>query len=256
MDDVFSNAWQILVQIVTNLTNPDEWRKVLEKPEVFWAAFLVVNLIVFTETGLLIGFFLPGDSLLVTVGIVAQGYWSLGETVILTICLCISAVVGDTVGFWIGKRAGPRIFQREKSFFFRRDYLLMAQDFYNLHGGKTIIIARFIPIIRTFAPVVAGIGNMPYRRFIAFNVIGGISWIISMMTLGYTLHLWAEPLVNTITGWFGIEKKFRVDRNIDIIVIIIIAISVFPLFWKGLRSYQAKRKQARAQNTTMNLPAA
>jgi membrane-associated protein len=159
--------------------------------------------------------------------------------------LCISAIVGDTVGYWIGLRAGPRLFQKEKSFFFRKDYLQMAQDFYTEHGGKTIIIARFVPIIRTFAPVVAGIGQMPYRRFLSFNVIGGISWITSMMALGYTLHLWAEPLVNTITGWLGIKKQFKVERNIDLIVIVIVLISILPIVWKGFRSYQAKRRSVR-----------
>jgi len=252
MEELLTNAKEILVHIVSHLTNPDAWRQVLEKPQVFWAAFLVANLIVFTETGLLIGFFLPGDSLLVTLGIVAQGYWTPAETAMLTAALCFAAVFGDTVGYWIGVKAGPRLFQKEKSFFFRKDYLLMAEAFYTRHGGKTIIIARFIPIIRTFAPVVAGIAAMPYRRFLAFNLVGGISWIISMILFGYTLHLWAEPLVNKIAGWLGIKTNFKVERNIDAIVIVIVLASVLPLFWKGTKSYLAQRKakQLAAENPT------
>jgi membrane-associated protein len=132
----------------------------------------------------------------------------------------------------------------------------MAEEFYERHGGKTIIYARFVPIIRTFAPVVAGIGKMPYRRFLAFNVVGGVSWIISMMTLGYTLHLWAEPLVNTVAGWFGKKTNFRVERNIDLIVLLIIGISVAPLVWKGTTGYLAKRKADKTAATPAQAPEA
>src|SRR4029079_9077799 len=123
----------------------------------------------------LVGFFLPGDSLLVTAGIVfhnliaVQGCspWLLPP---LLVTLCVSAIVGDSVGYGIGRKAGPRLFNRERSFFFRKEYLLMAQAFYEGHGGKTVVLARFMPILRTFAPVVAGIGNMNYRRFLLFNI--------------------------------------------------------------------------------------
>jgi len=244
MEDFLLQMKAVFVEILTNLTNPDQWKVILSKPEFFWAAFAVVNLIVFTETGLLIGFFLPGDSLLVTLGIVAQGYWSVESTLLLTACLCVCAVLGDSVGYWIGYKAGPRLFQKEKSWLFRKDYLLAAQAFYEKHGGKTIIIARFIPIIRTFAPVVAGIGRMDYRRFLLFNIAGGVSWICSMMLLGYTLHLWAEPMVNWIGRRMGRDLNFKVERNIDLIVVIIVLISVGPIAWKFLLQRIKRRKAA------------
>jgi len=246
MEEFLGQMWGLFVDIFTNLTNPDAWQKTLTRPGIYWAAFAVVNLIVFTETGLLIGFFLPGDSLLVTLGIVSQGYWSVEQTVFLTACLCACAVLGDSVGYWIGYKGGPRLFQKEKSWFFRKDYLLAAQAFYVNHGGKTIIIARFIPIVRTFAPVVAGIGRMDYKRFLMFNVFGGVSWICSMMLLGYTLHLWAEPMVNWIGRQLGRELNFKVERNIDIIVVLIVLISVAPIAWKFLMQRLNRRKTAAA----------
>lgn len=141
--------------------------------------------IVFTETGLFIGFFLPGDSLLVTAGIFAAR----GDLDIATLNLCLSAaaIAGDTVGYSIGRRAGPKIFKREDSLFFRRKHLLAAQEFYEKYGGFTIFVARFMPIIRTFAPVVAGVAGMRYRRFIVYNVAGGIFWVLSTTLAGYFL---------------------------------------------------------------------
>ena len=112
MEDFLIQMKAVTVEILSNLTNPDKWKEILSKPEFFWAAFAVVNLIVFTETGLLIGFFLPGDSLLVTLGIVAQGYWPLESTLLLTGCLCVCAVLGDSVGYWIGYKSGPRLFKK------------------------------------------------------------------------------------------------------------------------------------------------
>src|SRR5262249_33560072 len=153
---------------------------------------------VFTETGLLVGFFLPGDSLLVTAGVVAYMVgWPVHYLIPL---LWAAAVLGDSSGYLIGSKAGPRLFTKEKSFFFRKDYLLAAQAFYERHGGKTIILAKFIPIIRTFAPVVAGAGRMPYRRFVAFSLVGAGGWISSMILLGYTLTMWLDPLLKPIFG--------------------------------------------------------
>src|SRR5262249_52999565 len=208
MEELFTQVGDLLVKVVTNLTNPDAWREALSAPGVVVAAFIVLNLIVFTETGLLFGFFLPGDSLLVTAGIVGHAVgWPI-QWLIPT--LCVAAILGDSSGYLIGSKVGPRLFTKEKSFFFRKDYLLMAQDFYARHGGKTIILAKFIPIIRTFAPVVAGAGKMPYRRFVAFSVVGVLSWITSMILLGYTLHLWLEPILEGIFG-----RKVEIARNID-----------------------------------------
>src|SRR3989344_8497981 len=142
-------------------------------------------LIIFAETGLMVGFFLPGDSLLVTAGLfAAKGDLNIYFLIIL---LSIAAVTGDSLGYWIGKKAGHALFHKKDSRFFKRKYLLAAQNFYEKHGRKTIFIARFVPIIRTFAPVVAGIGNMDYRKFLSFNIFGGISWVSSMLLAGFFL---------------------------------------------------------------------
>ena len=141
--------------------------------------------IVFIETGLLVGFFLPGDSLLVTAGIFAAtgdlNLWT------LNIALSLAAIIGDSVGYGIGAKTGPKIFTRENSLFFNRKHLISAKKFYEQYGGFTIFIARFIPILRTFAPVVAGVGAMQYKRFIAYNVFGGIFWVLTTTCTGYFL---------------------------------------------------------------------
>jgi membrane-associated protein len=235
MEEFFAQVWQILVQVVTNLTNPDAWKEALGNPAMIVAAFVVLNLIVFTETGLLFGFFLPGDSLLVTAGIVAHTVeWPI---IPLVLTLCFAAIAGDSVGYWIGKKAGPAIFNRPSSRFFKKEHLLAAKIFYEVHGGKTIIIARFMPFIRTFAPVVAGAARMHYKRFLMFNFVGGVSWICSMLLFGYTLHLWADPVLRPIFG-----PNFRIEKNIDILAAIIIFISVAPLMWKAGKHWLAKRR--------------
>jgi membrane-associated protein len=181
--------------------------------------------VVFAETGLLVGFFLPGDSLLVTAGVFctsATGEAPLLNIVTLNLVVIIAAIVGDTVGYWIGAKAGPKIFTREQSLFFSRKHLLRTKDFYERHGGKTIIIARFMPFVRTFAPVVAGVGQMSYRRFLSFNVIGGISWVMSMSLLGFTLG----------------KIHPQITKEIDKLVIVIIFVSLIP----GAIGYLKNRK--------------
>jgi membrane-associated protein len=150
-----------------------------------WGGYAVLTGIVFTETGLLIGFFLPGDSLLITAGLVAAAgglnIWLLNGLLIA------AAVAGDSVGYLIGARLGPRLFTREKSLLFNPRHIERTRAFYARYGAKTIVIARFVPIIRTFAPVVAGIGEMEYRRFLFYNVAGGVGWVTSMTWAGYLL---------------------------------------------------------------------
>ena len=141
--------------------------------------------IVFAETGLFIGFFLPGDSLLITAGLVAQrGQLDLPTLIVV---LIIAAVTGDATGYAIGRRAGSQLFRREDSRFFKRRHLERAEAFYERHGGKTIVLARFMPFVRTFAPSVAGVARMPYPRFAFYNVVGGVAWVVSMTLLGYLL---------------------------------------------------------------------
>ncbi len=169
---------------------------------------LIVAAIVFAESGLLVGFFLPGDTLLFSAGLLAsQGSISLP---LLLFFVTIAAIVGDNVGYSIGRRAGPRIFKRDDGILFHKDYLIKAEEFYEKHGGKAITIARFVPVVRTFAPVVAGAGKMPRKRFMFFNVIGGIIWVFSMTLLGY---------------WLG-SKIPGLSEYIEYVLIAIIVISL------------------------------
>ncbi|PIR97147.1 MAG: hypothetical protein COT91_02945 [Candidatus Doudnabacteria bacterium CG10_big_fil_rev_8_21_14_0_10_41_10] len=149
------------------------------------AGLLGVWGIIFAETGLLIGFFLPGDSLLFTAGFLAsQGFLNFYA---LAIGSFVAAIVGDSVGYAFGKKVGPAIFKREDSRFFKKSHLEKAREFYEKHGGKTIMLARFVPIVRTFAPIVAGVGNMKYSHFISYNIAGGFIWTIGMSSLGFFL---------------------------------------------------------------------
>lgn len=190
-----------------------------------WAGYFGLTLIIFAETGLLIGFFLPGDSLLVTAGLLAAdpafglNVWLLGAI------LSVAAIVGDSVGYNVGRTAGPRIFTREDSLFFHKDHLLRAQAFYEKHGGKTIIIARFMPIVRTFAPVVAGVGRMEYRAFLLYNVVGGLLWIWSML----------------LTGWILARTVPTVAEHVEKVILVVVFLSILPGIIAWLRGRQRQQ---------------
>jgi len=179
--------------------------------------------IVFAETGLMVGFFLPGDSLLVTAGVFAAAgqlnVWTLNAL------LVVAAIAGDTVGYWFGRRVGQALFKRPKSLLFNPAHLRRAHDFYEKHGGKTIIIARFMPIVRTFAPIVAGMGEMNYRRFLSFNVFGGLLWVVSMTGIGYFL--------GKIPG---------VREHIEVVILIVIFLSILPGIIAFAREWWKKRR--------------
>jgi membrane-associated protein len=181
-----------------------------------WASIVGVALIVFAESGLLIGFFLPGDSLLFTTGFLIHAGFLDVDIHLAVFILFLAAVIGDSVGYTIGRKAGPRLFNKPDARLFRQEYVQRAQDFYEKHGGATIIIARFIPIVRTFAPVVAGVGKMEYRHFLAYNVIGGVLWAAGITYLGYFLGAWFEHM--------GLE----IDHILLPIIAGIIIISVLP----------------------------
>jgi membrane-associated protein len=188
--------------------------------------YIGLFLIVFAESGLFFGFFLPGDSLLLTAGLLA----SRGQldVTILLIALPIAAILGDSVGYWFGKRAGPRIFTRENSLLFRRRNLLAAKAFFERHGGKTIVLARFMPFIRTFAPIVAGAAEMKYSRFLLFNVVGGLIWGAGVTAAGYYLG-------QTIPG---------LDRYFLAIVAVVILVSALPAMLHMLKEYGPEAKYA------------
>jgi membrane-associated protein len=178
-----------------------------------------LSFIVFAETGLMVGFFLPGDSLLVTAGIfAARGDLDIAT---LILCLLVAAVVGDATGYFIGHKAGQKLYSRPDSFFFRREHLIRTHAFYERHGGKTIVIARFMPVVRTFAPVVAGAAGMSYRRFAMFNVVGGALWVTSMSLTGYFLGLAAPDLVR---------------GRVDLVIAVVIFLSLLPAIVGWVRS--------------------
>ena len=184
--------------------------------------YIALAIIIFAETGLMIGFFLPGDSLLVTAGLfAAKGDLNI---VLLNALLMTCAVGGDATGYYIGKKLGPALFRKEDSLLFKKKHLIATQEFYERHGGKTIIIARFVPMIRTFAPVVAGMAGMSYRRFAAFNVVGGIGWVFSMTMVGYSLL-----------------KIFpQAEKHIHIVIVVVIVVSLIPGVVEFLRARRQK----------------
>lgn len=178
--------------------------------------------ITFAESGLFFGFFLPGDSLLFTAGFLAsQGFFNIW---ILVPLLVIAAISGDSVGFWTGKKFGAWLLKQNESFFFQKHHLLKAQQFYEKHGGKTLILARFMPAVRTFAPIVAGIAQMHYPSFLTYNIAGGVLWAMGMTLLGYFLGT-AIP---------------DVDRYLLPIVLVIIVLSVVP---GAIHLYLDRKKQ-------------
>ncbi len=191
-------------------------------PIIEWGGLPIIALIVFLETGALIAL-LPGDSLLVVAGLYAARGTLDVFSLLLVLPFC--AIAGDATSYWIGQKTGPRVFSRPKSRFFDPAHMIAARDFYEKHGGKAIIIARFMPLVRTFVPVVAGVAGMPYRRFAAYNVIGGISWVVSMLLVGYFL------------GQFEL-----VSRHLEKLIIIVVFISILP----GLVAWWRNRKKPAA----------
>jgi len=200
-----------------------------------WAGIFGLAAIIFSETGLLVGVFLPGDSLLVTAGLLAaRGYLNVYA---LAPLLTVAAICGNSVGYFIGRATGPRIFNRENSLFFNKNHAIRAHEFYAKYGRKTIVLAQFMPIIRTFAPVVAGVGGMKFRQFITFNIIGAVIWIWSMVGIGYFLGSY-------IPG---------IDQHIEIVIAIVIFISILPGLISGYRARRAKRYENSAAVETGEL---
>jgi membrane-associated protein len=196
--------------------------------------YVGLTAIIFAETGLLIGFFLPGDSLLVTAGLLsAQPKFGLNVYVLGAI-LTVAAIVGNTLGYVIGRYSGPRLFTKDDSLLFKKKHLFRAHAFYEKHGGKTLVIARFMPIVRTFVPVVAGLAGMPFRAYTAYNVLGAIVWIWSMLFIGYFLGRYIP----------GIEA------HIEKVIIGVIFLSLLP----GLISWRRERAKAAAQRTPRPAP--
>jgi membrane-associated protein len=187
-----------------------------------WGGVAMVCMIVFAETGLFVGFFLPGDSLLVTAGVFAAAgqiklFWLLS---LVTLC----AIAGDQLGYFIGYKAGSALYQREDSRFFKKSHLMRAHEFYERHGARTIILARFVPIVRTFCPPVTGAAKMSYTRYLAYDVFGGFLWVWSMVLLGYTLG----------------RSVPNIDKRIHYIIAAVIVVSLIPAGISAWRAYSAR----------------
>jgi membrane-associated protein len=200
---------QAIIDFVRSLTDPDRLIHLLSTLLSGWLGYAMLFAVVYSETGLMVGFFLPGDSLLFTVGVVA-GAGQL-NIVLVNVLLMAAAMLGDSTGYFLGRKTGPRIFSRPDSRFFKREHLMRTQAFYERYGGKTIVYARFLPIIRTFSGLMAGVAGMPYLRFLPFSVCGGMGWVFFMTMLGYELG--SVPFVR---------------RHFDQVILLIIFVSLLP----------------------------
>ncbi|MCE7935605.1 MAG: DedA family protein [Chlorobi bacterium CHB2] len=213
---------EILTDFLHTFTTAEGLREFVRAGEV--VAYVVLFIIIFSETGLLVGFFLPGDSLLVVAGLLASS----GDLNIFYLIglLIPAAIIGDAVGYNIGLRGGRRLMNRPNSRFFKKEHLVKTQEFYQKHGGKTIVLARYIPIIRTFAPVVAGMAQMPYRTFGLYNIGGGILWILSTTLLGFYLG----------------QLVPNIDRYLHFVIGIVIFLSILPPIIEFVKHRRRKGK--------------
>lgn len=208
-----------LLELFHRLTNVREL--------ITWGGYVGLTAVIFAETGLLVGFFLPGDSLIVTAGLFA----ALGQfdVYLVGLLLSVASIVGNTSGYYIGRFTGQALYARPDSLLFKRKHLLRAHDFYERHGGATVLIARFMPIVRTFVPVVAGVANMDLRRYTFFNIVGGLLWIWGMLFTGYFLGRY-------IPG---------IDRHIEVVIMAVIALSLMP----GAVAWLRARRRAALPDT-------
>ncbi|MFY9725559.1 MAG: VTT domain-containing protein [Bryobacteraceae bacterium] len=208
-----------LFDLYRSLTDPERLSHLLHTLLAGWAGYAALFAVVYSETGLLVGFFLPGDSFLFTIGVVA-GFGALDIRQV-NLLLMLAAMLGDSTGYLLGRKTGPKIFSRPDSLLFKQEYVTRTHRFYQRYGGKTVVLARFVPIVRTFSAFMAGVSQMPYLRFLPFSVCGGIGWVFLMTSLGYLLG--QVPLVR---------------HNFDKAILIIIFISLLPTFievWKARR---------------------
>jgi len=211
-----------ILDFIRTLTDPERLIELLSTLLSGWLGYAALFAIVYSETGLLVGFFLPGDSLLFTVGVVARA----GHLNILLVnaLLMSAAILGDSTAYLLGWKTGPRIFSRPDSLLFKQEYVTRTRKFYERYGGKTIVYARFVPIVRTFAAFIAGVGQMPYLKFLPFSVCGGIGWIFFMSMLGYWVGSW--PIVR---------------HYFDKVILLIIFVSLLPTIIEVLKAWRSPR---------------
>ena len=210
-----------LLHFLHRLFNPEELQALIGQ-----AGPPLVCAIVFVETGFFVGFFLPGDSLLITAGIVAYGVLQVSPRALLThwlLPVIACAIVGDQVGYWIGRSAGAALYKREDSFFFRKSHLQRAHDFYERYGGRAVILARFMPIVRTFCPPVAGAAKMSYTRYLAFDIFGGMFWVTATIAGGYLLG----------------RSVPNIGNYIHYVILVVVIVSILPALIGVMKSRKA-----------------
>ncbi len=217
-------AW--LLDAFSTLTTPEKLIELLRTIFSGWLGYLFLCTVVFVESGLLVGIALPGDSFLFTIGVVA-GVGQL-NIVVIYLLLMAASILGDQMGYFLGYRAGPSIFNRPDSQLFKREYVAQTQDFYAKHGGRALIYAKFMPIVRPFAPFMAGVAKMNYPRFLMFNIIGGAAWVFSMVTLGYVLG--GIPIVR---------------RHFEKVVVFVALIAFVPVIIQYMKARAANQPEAR-----------
>lgn len=203
--------------------------------------YLALFFVIFAETGLAVGFFLPGDSLLVVSGLFAAAN-KLNIFLVLP-AFFLGSVIGDSTGYWTGRYMGKRLFNREDSWVFKPSRVEKAKKFFEKHGAKTVILARFMPIVRTFAPMTIGASGMPYSKFLPYSIAGGLLWILSMVLAGYFLGGLVEQLMQK---WFGIEG-FKLENHIDKVVIVVVLLSIIPIIFEYLKA----RKERKLEETAV-----
>jgi membrane-associated protein len=218
---------ETIIEFMRTLWSPERLIPFLSSVLTSWPGYAMLFGIVFAETGLLVGFIFPGDSLLFTVGVVAGA----GDANVAALCLTMmaAAILGDQSGYFLGYRTGPKIFNRPDSRLFKQEYIRQTQLFYEKHGGKTLIYAKFVPIVRTFAPFMAGVGRMRYLRFLSFNIFGGMGWVVSMTVLGY--YLGGIPLVR---------------HHFEKVVLLIIILSLMPIIIHAVKGRARNRAESTA----------
>ena len=215
-------------QWLRGLADPDHLKQLVNMGGPPWVGYAILFAIVFSETGLLVGFFLPGDSLLFAAGVLAsQDVFRIG---ILMVALSLAAILGDAVNYYLGLQMEEHVFEKGRMRFVKHEHLLAAKEFYERHGGIAIVLARFVPLVRTFTPFVAGVARMSYRRFAIYNIAGGIGWVALMLSAGY---------------WLGQIKWVR--EHFDQVVLLIVLISVLPIAIGVLRAWLARRRKPAEQ---------
>lgn len=213
------------IRYLMSLAHPENLRAAVNLAGPWWVGYLILFAIVFSETGLLVGCFLPGDSLLFAAGLLASQ--DVFNIALLIVLMSIAAIVGDAVNYYLGLQMGERVFERGRLKFVKHSHLMAAKEFYERHGGKAIILARFVPLVRTFTPFVAGVARMSYRQFALYNVLGGIGWVTSMLLCGY---------------WLG--RISWISENFEIVVVAIVLVSVLPIAVGMFKHWLHARKSA------------